>query len=113
MRLQLERHRSLSKVLVRVRARRDLIESAAYLDEMGGPELAARFTNAVYETFEALALMPRMGAPCGFRRPSLSRLRRWPVKDFENWLIFYQPNRNGLEIVHVLHGSRDIETLLS
>ena len=79
---------------------------------MGSPKLAARFTNAVYETFEALALMPRMGTPCGFRRPSLNRLRRWPVKDFENWLIFYQPKRDGVEVVHVLHGSRDILSLL-
>jgi len=33
------------------------------------------------------------------------------VKGFENWLIFYQPKRNGVEIVHVIHGARDIESL--
>jgi len=31
---------------------------------------------------------------------------------FENWLIFYQPKRDGVQIVHVLHGSRDIASLL-
>jgi hypothetical protein len=36
----------------------------------------------------------------------------WPVKGFENWLIFYQARRNGVEIVHVFHGARDIESLL-
>jgi len=53
-----------------------------------------------------------MGKRCSFRRTSLSRLRRWPVKDFESWLIFYQPKQNGVEIVHVLHGGLDIESLL-
>jgi hypothetical protein len=37
---------------------------------------------------------------------------RWPVKGFENWLIFYIPKRNGVEIVHVIHAARDIQSLL-
>lgn len=74
--------------------------------------MAARFMDSARETFEALARAPRIGVRCSFRRPSLSRLRRWPVKDFENWLVFYQPKRDGVEIVLVLHGSRDIEALL-
>ena len=28
------------------------------------------------------------------------------------WLIFYQPRRDSVEIVHVMHGARDIESLL-
>jgi toxin ParE1/3/4 len=34
------------------------------------------------------------------------------VKEFENWLIFYLPKRDGVEIVRVLHGARDIDALL-
>ncbi|WP_396127361.1 type II toxin-antitoxin system RelE/ParE family toxin [Acidicapsa acidisoli] len=56
--------------------------------------------------------MPRMGLRCGFRRLSLRRIRRWPLKGFENWLIFYQPKHQGIEVVRVIHGSRDIEALL-
>lgn len=74
--------------------------------------MASRFLTAARQTFEGLAQMPKMGLPCGFQRSSLSHLRRWPVKDFENWLIFYQPKRDGVEIVHVLHGARDITALL-
>jgi len=66
----------------------------------------------VLDTFQQLAAMPRMGTPCGFRRSTLRRLRRWRVRDFENWLIFYQPKRDGIEVVHVIHGARDIEALL-
>ncbi len=109
---QRPRRRSLSSVFVRPRARRDLVDCAAYLENEAGIELADHFVAAARETFEALAYMPRMGKLCGFRRPSLRRVRRWPVKGFENWLAFYQPKRDGIEIVRVIHGSRDIEALL-
>lgn len=61
---------------------------------------------------DELAQMPRLGRLCGFRRPSLRRVRGWPVKGFANWLIFYLPLRDGVEILHVLHGARDVESLL-
>ena len=34
------------------------------------------------------------------------------MKGFENWLIFYIPKLGGVEIVHVIHGARDIQNLL-
>ena len=45
------------------------------------------------------------------KRPK-PKLRRWAVKGFDNWLIFYQARHEGVEIVHVMHGARDIESLL-
>ena len=72
-------------------------------------ETAERFLDAVQSTFESLAKMPKVGSLCALRKPALRRIRRWPVKGFENWLIFYQPRRNGVEIVHVIHGAREIE----
>jgi toxin ParE1/3/4 len=100
------------QVFVRPRARRDILSNAEYLEENGGVETARRFLDATQSTFEALARMPKLGASCSFGRPALRRLRRWPVKDFENWLVFYRPRRNGVEIVHLIHGARDIESLL-
>jgi toxin ParE1/3/4 len=90
---------------------REINAQVDYLEEHAGLEIAERFLGQPMFSFKALSEMPRMGIRCGFRRPSLIRLRRWPVKDFENWLIFYRPKRNGVEIVHVLHGSRDIENI--
>jgi hypothetical protein len=49
------------------------------------------FFEQLILSFKTLSEMPRMGVPCGFRRPSLSRLRRWPVKDFENCSSFISP----------------------
>jgi len=103
----------LARVLVRARARRDILQNAGYLEEKGGEALAQRFVDAAQETFEALAVMPRAGVRCGFTRRSLERVRRWPVKGFENWLVFYLPKRDGVEILHIIHGARDIEGLLN
>ena len=102
----------MAEVFVRARARRDILSSAEYLDEHGGAETAQRFLDATQSTFEALAKMPRVGVLCAFSKPALRRVRRWPVKGFENWLIFYRARRNGVEIFHVIHGARDIESLL-
>jgi len=83
-----------------------------YLEEHSDLKTAEHFLDELMGSFQALADMPRMGVRCNFHRPAASRLRRWPVRGFENWLIFYQPKRFGVEIVHVIHGARDIETLL-
>ena len=102
----------MAEVFVRARARRDILSNAEYLEEHGSAETAQRFLDATKSTFEALAKMPKAGVLCTFRSPVLRPIRRWPVKGFENWLIFYQPRRNGVEIVHLIHGARDIESLL-
>jgi toxin ParE1/3/4 len=35
----------------------------------------------------------------------------WPVKDFEKYLIFYRSLPEGIEVVRIIHGARDIERL--
>jgi toxin ParE1/3/4 len=75
-------------------------------------ETAERFLDQLIASFKVLSLQPKMGALCGFRKPRIRRLRRWRVTEFENWLVFYQAKRNGVEIIHVMHGARDIENLL-
>jgi plasmid stabilization system protein ParE len=50
----------------------------------------------------------RVAGFVGLRRA----LRRSPVRDFRHWLIFYQASRQSVEIVHIMHGARDVESLL-
>lgn len=33
------------------------------------------------------------------------------MKDFDRHVIFYRALKNGIEVLRVLHGARDIETL--
>jgi toxin ParE1/3/4 len=95
----------------RLRAWRDVSETADYLAVNAGAELAERFLSAMMGSVRALQQMPGIGAPCNFQRAELQGLRRWPVKDFERWLIFYKPTRSDIDIVRVLHGSLDLNEI--
>jgi toxin ParE1/3/4 len=98
---------------VRPLAWREINGHLDYLEEEAGLDTAERFLDQLMDSFEALAHMPRVGNLCGFRKSSTRRLRRWPVRDFPNWLIFYQPTGYGVEIVRVIHGARNIDALLN
>ena len=60
---------------------------------------------------QKLAKMPELGAQRSFRNPRWSAVRAWPVNGFERYLIFYRPFTDGVEILRVIHGARDIERL--
>jgi toxin ParE1/3/4 len=69
------------------------------------PKAADRFIQAIVSRFPKLAAMPHLGR----QREELSaRLRSFPIG---NYVIFYRPMDNGVEIVRVLHGARDFPPL--
>lgn len=85
------------RLLKRPAAESDLDEIWWYIAQ-DSPHHADRFLKCL-----ALASLPKMGA----RRNALKAgLRSQPVGDY---LIFYFPLDNGIDIVRVLHGSRDME----
>jgi plasmid stabilization system protein ParE len=84
---------------VRPLAWREIKTHLDYLENEAGLDIAERFLDQLMSSFQALADMPRMGVLCGFRKPSTRRLRRWPVKEFESWLIFDRVTHDGVEIV--------------
>ena len=103
----------MSRRIVRFRqARRDLVETAVYLEERN-PDAAMRFLAAVEDTLAALAELPEIGVERPFGDPRLAGLRMLPVHGFEKHLIFYRPTEDGVEIVRVLHGARDIEGMFA
>jgi toxin ParE1/3/4 len=102
----------MARYTIRPRTWREIKAHVEYLEDHAGVETAERFIDCLISTFENLARMPRQGVRCSFSKPALKRLHRWPVTDFESWLIFYFPKRDGVEIVHVIHGARDMESLL-
>jgi toxin ParE1/3/4 len=72
-------------------------------------DAADRFVEAAYYTFQELARMPRMGRQRDFPHQILRGLRSFRVKDFESYLIFYLPASDGVHILHVLHGARNLD----
>ena len=57
--------------------------------------------------------MPGMGTSYDPGHPALAGLRFLPVSRFKKYLIFYRPIPGGIEVVRVLHGARDIESILA
>jgi toxin ParE1/3/4 len=97
----------------RPRARLDLLEQFVYFGEEASVDVAERYFEAVAKTCALLAQQPEAGVACdtGIRR--LAGLRRFRVGGFEQYLIFYLTRRAGIDVVRVLHGSRDIDNILA
>lgn len=89
----------------------DLIEYAEYLSK-NSLDTALRFLDAAENTFIFVAKNPEIGALCRFSSAQVELVRFWPVKGFDKYLIFYQPLSDGIEVVRLLHGARDLETIL-
>lgn len=69
------------------------------------PAVAARLVARLEELAARLAETPGMGRT---RAGLLSDLRSFPIG---NYLLFYRPSKDGVEIVRVLNGARDVPAL--
>jgi len=100
-----------NKIVIRPRARLDIVETASYI---GGDNLAAakRFLRSCDATFDLLAKSPQIGSRYATDNARLVGLRVYPVRLFRKHLVFYLLRREGLEIVGVVHGARDLNTIL-
>lgn len=87
-------------------ARSDLLEIKKYLGKRS-PPAAARVLRKLREAMRMLAGQPRMG----HLRHDLADegLRFWAVYSF---LIIYRVGARPLQVVRVLHASRDVRKLL-
>ena len=78
------------------------------LDSM---KAAERFSSAIAQTCRQLAEMPELGGLCQFEKPGTESIRKWAVRGFPNHLIFYQIANDRIEVIRILHGSRDYNSL--
>jgi toxin ParE1/3/4 len=91
-------------ILKRPEVDNDLDEAADYIAE-DNSEAAIRFLQTLNEKLTTLAQNPLMGR---LRPELLTRLRSFPFGDY---IVFYIPIENGIEIVRFLHSARDIERI--
>ena len=103
---------SESHYVVRPKADRDLEDQAYYYATEATPEVGHRFLVAAHDTFALLATQPNMGWQSRLKHRELKRLRVFRVKGFERILILYLPLLDGVEILRVVHGSRNLQALL-
>jgi toxin ParE1/3/4 len=102
----------MSRIVKRASARRGLAESADYLRRHASANTARRFLAAAQRAFESLAAMPKKGGLRESDRPELIGVRVWPIPRFKNYLIFYRPIEDGVDVLRVIHAARDLDHLL-
>lgn len=99
------------RIIIKPKASLDIDEHYAYL-EQNNPDTALKFFDATRETFAQLARMPGMGSRVELKNPRLQELRKWSVKGFKKYLIFYCDQDEYLEIIRLLYAGQNIEKIL-
>lgn len=97
---------------VRPLADSDTDEAADYLAREANVDVARRFLAALDQAYARLCEYPLAGAQVQVLDPKLRGLRLWRVPSFERYLIFYLPAPGRIDVVRILHGSRELASLL-
>ena len=90
----------------------DIVDHATYLADEVDMELYLRFMKAVDSSFTLLATEPEMGWRSRIRHPSLKGVRMWRITGFEDMLVFYRPRPNGVDILRIVNGKRNLRKFL-
>lgn len=95
-------------------AARSIVEQADYYLYGSDVALAQKWEEAVDQSMHSLLSSPERGASCRFRSPALAGLRWIFVPGFRKHLVFYRffADEAVIRIVQVLHGARNLETIL-
>jgi plasmid stabilization system protein ParE len=68
--------------------------------------MSIRLRERFLETFQRLAQNPLIGQAC----PEFGeKMRIWPLR---NYVVLYMPQDNGIDIVEVAHGARDLPAVI-
>jgi toxin ParE1/3/4 len=94
----------VANVTVSPQADLDLLEIGLHIAR-DNPRAADQLIDTITARFDALARTPGMGVA---RDELLPGLRMFPVRGY---LIFYHPSADGIEVVRVLSGRRDVEAV--
>ncbi len=103
----------MSRVVRRPAADQDLVAAYRYYARQAGQGVADRFFAEAEATVARLAAKPGIGAVYEPAEPLYSNVRYSRISRFRNYLVFYLPLSEGIEVLRVLHAARDIDGILS
>jgi len=85
-----------------------LADYAEIVGELCGtnPKAGDRFCDSVEQALKLLARHPQLGAKAGFRHAP--QVRKWVIRQFPNYLLFYQDRADGVLLIRLLHGAQDL-----
>lgn len=100
------------RIEIRPQASQDIDKHYNFIHQ-GNPDAALRFFDAVRSTIAQIARMPSIGNVYATQRSPLEGIRKWAVKGFRKYLIFYFDRDETVEIVRILYASQDISSILN
>ncbi|MDP6353479.1 MAG: type II toxin-antitoxin system RelE/ParE family toxin [Planctomycetota bacterium] len=95
----------MAQVIHTPQAEVDLLEIWVYIAENSTPTTADRFLDSIADKCQILATAPATGQD---RSDLTTELRSSPIG---NYIIFYRGIEDGIEVIRVLHGARDVREL--
>lgn len=99
------------RILITPKANQDLDNLFDYIAQ-DNSNAALDFFDAARKTIANLAQNPGIGNFYSVSNSRLQGLRKVSVKGFEKYLIFYLASEDVLTVVRIIHGCRDIPTIL-
>lgn len=100
-----------ARVFLRPRADQDIDEQALYIAAHSSVAMGQRFYDSIQATFRLLATHPSLGTKTNFQNIHLKDTRFFPIKSFAHHILFYKQTPQGLDVLRVVHGARDMEHL--
>jgi len=89
----------------------DIDEAAQYIAR-DSEEQAMRLYDSADATFRLIREHPERWPVCELDHPRLQGIRRCSIVGFRNHLVFYRLDGDCVEVIRVLHGARDILSIL-
>ncbi|MFY9680218.1 MAG: type II toxin-antitoxin system RelE/ParE family toxin [Candidatus Sulfotelmatobacter sp.] len=90
----------------------DILEQGVWYGQRSGRALAKRWESEVTAALTRIKKNPRSAAKCSFRADELQGIRRMSIGGFPRHLIFYRAGKKEIRILRIVHGTRDLESLL-
>lgn len=101
------------KLVIQAAAREDILRQYRYyLIEKDSEETAGEFLTAVRESIQQIVRNPGIGSSKALDHPALRGLRSASVRRFPAIRAYYLASGDTLRVLRVLHGKRDIVSLL-
>lgn len=98
---------SVTPVVLRERARRDVDAAVEYFLSEAGAEGALAFIGALQDTFRQIGEHPAAGSPRHAQELDVPGLRFRTVGKFP-YLVFHVEQRAEADVWRILHGTRDV-----
>lgn len=103
----------MMRVRILPRADQDIDDVVLYFVKKRIPRTAQRFLDAVDKMLQVLADNPLMASMWDSAHAALQQTRFWSVKGIPKYIVFFRICQGQiLEVMRVLHSSRDLEPLL-